>query len=113
MTIEGIRLVRVDFDTLENELSAALVEKELGIFLDDSQRTAHYKANLFLRQNLPAETSYLGWDGEVYPKYRAHKFRATDVETDAFNRQEQRRQMAAKRAEEGVMGPEERTPTDE
>lgn len=68
---EVIRLVRVDFDNLENH--DAIYEKEIAVFGSDSPgKTAHAKVGEWLVENGPFKL-YLGWDGEVYPKFRAER----------------------------------------
>ncbi len=62
-----IRLVRVDFDNMENR--DAKSEIQVGIFVDGEKVTAHGAvANYFVTQQ-PVQV-YLGWDGNVYPQFR-------------------------------------------
>lgn len=46
--------------------------KDLGVFIDGDNLTAHEKVMEFLNE-LPPETRYLGWNNEVYPQYKLKK----------------------------------------
>ncbi len=61
-------LIRTDFDNLENQVSAALQSKVLGVFVDTPEKTVHRKCSEYLR-NLPPVNLYLGHDGQVYPQF--------------------------------------------
>ena len=63
------RLVRVDFDSFENEVSAAISEKEIGLFVEGDGLTAHGRASSFIAA-IPAETVYMGHNGKIYPQYK-------------------------------------------
>ena len=73
---EGFRLVRIDFDNLENKADAALISTELGVFLDDAGATAYAKVQDFLHDEVEPHTHYLGHNKEVYPQYKLFPFRA-------------------------------------
>jgi hypothetical protein len=63
----AIRLVRIDFDSLENTEERARSCEDFGVFLGDEQRNAKTKIDEFLAGF--DVRLYLGWDGEVYPKF--------------------------------------------
>ncbi len=69
--IIGLRLVRVVMDTLENNLSDAIITKEIGIFVDDHDygKTAFLKIRKYF-ESLEPERMYVGWNNQVYPQYR-------------------------------------------
>jgi hypothetical protein len=65
---EAITLTRIDFDGLENSISAAIVKEDLGTFVGDDKLTAHGKVSAFIKAMKP-EKRYLGYDGDIYPIY--------------------------------------------
>lgn len=65
---KAVRLVREDFDPLENDYSAAYSRTEVGIFVDDSNMTANAKVKGYLGQMDPVKI-YLAWDGKLYPRF--------------------------------------------
>lgn len=72
--MNAIRLVRIDFDSMENRISNAISYTEIGIFVD-SDITAYAKIKeWFSKQNLIK--CYIGWDHEVYPQWR---LKETDI----------------------------------
>jgi hypothetical protein len=71
MEMELLRLIKIDFDNLENESAAAHCELCLGSFVDESGKTACAKVGELL-QTLEVRL-YLGWDGQVYPQFRVEK----------------------------------------
>ncbi len=62
------RLIRIDFDNLENSGSDAVTENLLATFSDDGEKTAHRKVNEWLA-NYPPVKLYQGWDEKIYPKF--------------------------------------------
>lgn len=65
---KAIRLVREDFDSLENDYSAAYSRTEVGIFVDDDKMTANAKVKAHLDWMEPVKV-YLAWDGKLYPRF--------------------------------------------
>lgn len=66
-TIKQIkRLVRLDFDNLENH--NPLSEHLVACFADDTNKTVHAALAEFLGM-MPAVRLYAGYDGEIYPKF--------------------------------------------
>ena len=63
----GLKLTKIGFDNLENR-DGEVVEFE-KIFVDGNGLTAHGNAEKWLCVQ-PAEKHYLGWDGQVYPRYK-------------------------------------------
>ena len=69
--MEVIRLVRVDFDNMENHDASR--EEEVAIFGDDPEgKKARAKVDEWLQKNGPFPL-YLGWDSEVYPHFRVER----------------------------------------
>lgn len=68
-----IRLIRIDFDSMENQLGNAICEKEIAVFagVKDGE-VAHLRCAKYL-DALPPTKLYLGWNGEVYPKFTTQK----------------------------------------
>lgn len=65
--MKAIRLVKIDFDVLEN--NDPFRRKEIAYFISDvGGVSAHGKVEKYIN-NLPEVKFYLGWDGQVYPKY--------------------------------------------
>jgi len=75
--VEIIKLVRTDFDNPENH--NAICKKDIAIFVGDEKTNAHKKCSIFLEQMKPAH-QYLGWDGQVYPKFDAYVLQSTEVD---------------------------------
>jgi hypothetical protein len=67
--IEIMELIKIDFDGLENHCSNAIMTKTLGLFVADDGLSAHGKCREFIATLAP-EKRYLGWDGNIYPKYK-------------------------------------------
>jgi len=67
---EIIQLIKIDFDNMENQ--DPLYERTIGIFEAYGDKTAHGMVELFFQAYGPIEI-YLGWDGEVYPKFKLIK----------------------------------------
>ena len=68
--VNAIRLVKIDFDNLENH--NAICSEDLGVFVDGDNLTAHGKVKEFIRKMQPVKP-YLGWNGQVYPQFRLEK----------------------------------------
>ena len=68
--MEVITVYKVDFDNLENR--DAIMREKLGVFVAKGDLTAHGVASGFIN-SLEPHRHYLGWDGEVYPKYVLEK----------------------------------------
>jgi len=60
------RLVRIDFNNLENH--SPLSESVVACFVDDADKTAHAYACDFFCTMAPVRL-YLGYDSNVYPKF--------------------------------------------
>ena len=69
MIMEISRLIRIDFDTMENHAGAAISSKCLGTFAAGDGITAHGKLGNWLAAQPPVKM-YAGWDGRVYPQFR-------------------------------------------
>lgn len=65
--MDAIKLIKVGFDTLENR--DPIYEIEMGVFVDDNSLTAHGKIAKWFNEHEPVKM-YLGWDGQVYPKFK-------------------------------------------
>jgi len=65
-----LKLEILHHDNLENHDAVHITDTEY--FQDDSSGTAHHKLARFLKQKGRVEV-YLGWDGEVYPKFRVSR----------------------------------------
>jgi hypothetical protein len=65
--LEAKELIRIDFDNMENR--DALYETSLGTFVQSDELTAHGVLLKWLSEQPPVNM-YLGWDGEVYPKFK-------------------------------------------
>ena len=69
----GLRLFRMDFDTLENDYSEALCKTEIGIYIDEpDNKTAYKKVDEVINRMEPVHI-YLGWDNKVYPQFVVEK----------------------------------------
>ena len=64
---EVIRVVRIDYDNLEN--GYAVTESELGIFGPKDKLTAHGNVFKFFETLEPVKM-YVGNDSKVYPQFR-------------------------------------------
>jgi len=70
--MEGIQVFRDDFDNMENR--NAKCTELLGTFIEENGLSAHGNAGKFIDSIKP--TGYcLGWDGNVYPKFRIVKIK--------------------------------------
>lgn len=69
---EIITLIKINFDSLENDLGNAITESKLGVFSGTNGLTAHGNVAKFIA-NMEPEKRYLGWNGEVYPIYKLEK----------------------------------------
>ena len=70
--MDAIRLIRISFDNLENQLREARIEKIVATFVTGDGLSPQGKVEEFLRK-LPPVQLYLGWDGNVYPRYILEK----------------------------------------
>lgn len=68
-----LRLVRIDFDNLENR--NARIKKTVGVFVPKESLTAHGAASAWFDAQ-PPQRMYLGWDGQVYPQWQLEQDRA-------------------------------------
>lgn len=72
--MNALRLIRVEFDGLENHASDAVVKEEIGIFVDNEPlkdgdgTTAYSKISEYLKKLGPVQL-YLGWNHKVYPRF--------------------------------------------
>lgn len=62
------KLTIYDFDNFENHIGNAVYLRELRVFIDNDNETAHKKISDYLKSFV--ETPYLGWDGKVYPIFK-------------------------------------------
>lgn len=74
MNMTIMRINRIDFDTYENQSSAAITFKTVLIAANDlpdvlDGKTAYAKVEDYLKTKA-LSSLYLGWDGEVYPKWK-------------------------------------------
>ena len=69
MNDDIIELIKISFDTLENRISNAISEKSLGMFTSSKGLTAQGNVSRFIAK-LSNIKMYVGWDCEVYPKYK-------------------------------------------
>ena len=67
-TMEIVTVWKRTFDDMENVEINALRDEELGNFMAGENKTAFGKASDFI-DTLRTPKIYLGWNGEVYPKY--------------------------------------------
>lgn len=63
-----LRLIRIDFDSQENEIGSAIVSKHLGTFGSGADFSAEIKVRRFLEDQPPVKM-YSAWNGKVYPQY--------------------------------------------
>ena len=68
--IEALQLFKDDFDNTENRNPGT--SKSLGIFIKGNNLSASGKVSRFISELEPVKI-YLGWDGNVYPKFRLEK----------------------------------------
>ena len=68
--METIQVFRDDFDSTENHSPER--SKLLGTFIEKEGKTAHGNASIFI-SNIEPIRVYLGYDGNVYPKFRLIK----------------------------------------
>ena len=68
--MEYVQLTQIDFDGMENSIAQAITKKDLGIFLPSGTTTAHGTLVKWLNNRKEKYSPYLGWDGEVYPKFK-------------------------------------------
>ena len=68
------RLVRIDFDNMENHNPTT--QKVLGVFIGEERGlTAQGKAAEWFNKQEPVRL-YLGYDGQIYPQFRLEHERA-------------------------------------
>lgn len=65
---EAIELIKVDFDSLENSLSSAIIKRSIGVFVEGDGLTASGKIAKYF-ETLAPERRYGGWNHEIYPQY--------------------------------------------
>ena len=63
----GIRLVRVDFDNMENRNARS--ETAIGVFVDDPDSLSAYGKVARWFEGQPPVKLYTGWDDKVYPQF--------------------------------------------
>lgn len=66
---EVVILYRIDFDGSENSSSSAISKRELGVFGNKSPLSPQGNCSNYI-SNLEPIKVYLGWDGEIYPKFK-------------------------------------------
>ena len=69
---EIVRVIRRDFDSLENRSADAVSDVCVGTFIGNAKLTAQGVAKEWLSEQPPVRL-YLGWDGNVYPQFRIEK----------------------------------------
>jgi hypothetical protein len=69
--MSGLKLHKITFEVLENNLNSALCSEELGIFTEEGT-TACKKIQDYLHEMGPV-MMYLGWDGNVYPQFKVER----------------------------------------
>jgi hypothetical protein len=67
MSKKYARVIRIDFDSMENHISEAILTKELVLFGDDEKESASSKAKKFI-ETYELEPKARGWDGKEYPR---------------------------------------------
>lgn len=67
---EAVRLIRIDFDNMENR--DPYCEEEVAVFVGDAHLTAHGKASEYMR-TMEKVRPYAGYDGQVYPQFKLKK----------------------------------------
>ena len=65
--MNALRLIKIDFDNLENRNPE--YEKTIGLFIGDDNSNAYSKAEYWFSKQKP-EMRYVGWDKKVYPQYK-------------------------------------------
>lgn len=65
------RVIRVEFDNMENSYFAALREETAVVFADDERGNAADKASEWVA--LLTNEQYTGWDKKIYPQYRVEE----------------------------------------
>ena len=70
--MEIVTLYKISFDTMENNSSEAINKRKLGVFGPKDGLTAHGNCGKFIEDMKPT-THYLGWNGEIYPKFIIEK----------------------------------------
>jgi hypothetical protein len=78
--VEIIKLVRTDFDNLENH--NAICKNDIALFVGDEKANAHHKCSMFIAE-IDKIQLYMGYDGEIYPKFNAYTILATEIEENA------------------------------
>jgi hypothetical protein len=69
---EGVKLIKIGFDHTENR--SPEIEETIAIFINDSEKGYMIKLTEYFLTKEP-EKRYLGYNGEVYPKYKLEKVR--------------------------------------
>ena len=69
---QALRLTKIDFDSMENEIGNARCRDVVGYFIDSDDRTARAKVAEAIAA-LPPERTRDGWDGERYPQYKVEE----------------------------------------
>lgn len=64
---EVIRLVRIDFDSMENR--EPRYETDMGTFAATRDLTASGRVKRWMSEQKPVQL-YVGYDGQVYPQFR-------------------------------------------
>jgi len=65
---EIVILYKIDFDRLENSTSEAIYKTELGVFGSKPPLSPHGNCEEYISTLEPIKI-YLGWDGQIYPKF--------------------------------------------
>lgn len=72
MSTEIIRLVRIDFDGLENHTPR--YETDMGTFGTTPAKTAYARLRDWMEEQTPIK-HYVGYDKQVYPQFRLEEKR--------------------------------------
>lgn len=69
--MEGIKLIKIGFDSLENRNPE--YEEELAVFVDSPERNRYLKLQDYL--HTLTYTPYAGYDHKIYPQFRVEKIK--------------------------------------
>lgn len=61
----------INFDNFENNAGAAKTKMHIASFTEDKEKHLSSQGSCakWIKENLKVNNFYLGWDGEIYPKY--------------------------------------------
>ncbi len=70
--MEILKLIKYDFNNLENNISDAIYAREICCFIGHENKTAYGNASDYISK-IPSHSHYSGHDGKVYPRYELIK----------------------------------------